>query len=258
MAINWNALLSTSTKAQVLAALKKIIKIESYGRGEGKWNLTELISESTSYAMVARRMIAGVNDKGVVRPELVLKGGDGLPFRVKLKVLTRQACIAAADGQGINTWDTTKMPGTNDDGELCPALDDKPKPGDVVAVKGDAITHDPITNEPLVARHRRALVQRMEAELDRPIKPDMATYYWTNYTVDKDGCITVSYDHACQLLTTRGHRLVFPKFTSGPNKKPGSRMILNWLYKEVTPDDEKKKRKPKDKPHVVDSTAAVN
>jgi hypothetical protein len=111
----------------------------------------------------------------------------------------------------------------------------------VVKVKGNFRWHDPVTGDLLLASARMALQSRVEGELGRSIKPHDATYHWTEYTVDKDGCITVPFMHALQLLQKRGKRVVNPQFRRGdpPDQtgtKPRARQITNWHFEEVLPD----------------------
>ncbi len=236
MPLNWSDFINLRNRNEIHRALMPVVTAANYGRAPGQWTLTELISERTNVANCARRLVEGVGLDG--KPE---KAGP-IPIMIKLRVLSRQACMTAADGEAINTWDTTCTDKVNYNGELCPTVAEKPQAGDVVWVKGDAHTHDPVTGERLTRARRQAMVARKEAELGREIKPNVATHYWTEYPVDADGCITVSYLHACQLLTTKGKRLVLPQHTTSnrANRDKNIRMITNWLFEEVVPEPKKK------------------
>ena len=81
-----------------------------------------------------------------------------------------------------------------------------------------------------------AMKARLEAELGRQIKPELAWHYYTKAPVDKDGCITVEFKHALQLLKTKGKRLVLPQFKAGRRIAEGTRQITNWRFEEVPPN----------------------
>ncbi len=263
MAIDWGQFKNAESGAPAAALLIENFRPDNYGKGDGEWCLTEILNARSGAASSAIRYIEGVDSAGkpIKGRRGALRMDDGRELVIKLRVLSRQACTEDSDGKGINTWDTTETDAENYNNEFCPEVGDKPLTGDVVWVKGDARTHDPVTGEPLTKRFRLALVARMEAKLGRKIKPALATHYQDKYTVDKDGCIVVPYVTALQLLSLKGRGLVLPQFKGGAKRgdKVKSRRITNWLFEEVCKGDEKpKRRKPKDKPPVVDPTATVN
>lgn len=240
MTIRWGELSELRNKQQIQKRLKGMITASTYGVGPDKWTLTELINERSGPADMARRIIEGVGVDGKIDGQGPMTGADGSVFTVRLRVLTRQACFRDAGGKPINYWDVTDA-GDGEDLEIFPACDDAPQPGDEVWVKGNAITHHPDTGSRLRKQDRIALHRRVEADLGYEVKPDIALFYWTKYPVGHDGCITVSYPHACQLLTTKGKRLVLPEFTTGSRKKKDAqvkRLISNWQFEEVAPGSE--------------------
>ena len=246
--INWGLLRMKRNRQAIEADLEKMITAENYGKGEGKWCLSELFAEGSDVARAAARMVAGTLPDGKPRQDGPLKS-NGVPMTFRLRVLSRQACTKTVDGEWINTWDTTATaePGKACyTGELCPLHSEPPKPGDEVWIKGDAYTHDKLTGKPTTKSVRQAMVARMELDLDRTIKPQMATHAWTQIKVDDDLCITVGYAHAAQLLRLHGKRLAKAKWTATRRKdNPSNRMITNWLFEEVTPDDVVKTRQPR-------------
>jgi len=241
MAIDWVALRGLRNKQEIEARLRQIIRSDNYGIGDNCWTLTEIINERSNMAESARRIIAGVDMTGREVGGGTLKDAEGNPMRYKLRVLSRQACIDAKDGKGINNWDSTENRPENDNNEYCPIPDDPPKEGDRVWIKGDPITEDPITGERLVKKYKMAMKARMEAELGRQIKPELAFFNYVKVPVGKDGCIRVGYQHAMQLLTTKGKRLVLPQFASGRRSPENHRQITNWHFEEVPPNKQKKK-----------------
>jgi len=115
----------------------------------------------------------------------------------------------------------------------------------MVWVKGDHYTHDD-EGKRHTRKTKMALRARYEAEHGYAVKSDVACCRWTEYEVDKDGCITVTFPHALQLLNNRGKRIVVPEHTEskrGRKPKEGRRLITNWHFEEVPPK-EKKKTKP--------------
>jgi hypothetical protein len=251
--INWGRLGKLSNRQDVYGALRKIIIAANYGKDDGQWSITELINERSNAANAARRLIEGVDQNGRKDGAGHLRGENGQEFSVKLRVLTRQACMTDKDGNPIDYWDVTNE--NEEDGVICPKYTDAPKEGDYVWVKGDPMVNHPDTGKKLQKKDRMALHARRQSELGYDVKPDLALFYWTQYPVDADGCITVSYVHAVQLLTTKGKRIVLPEFTTGTKKKSAKdksvkRFITNWLFEEavLSPPKPKPEPEPEEKP----------
>ena len=249
MPINWLKIKGLANKQEIEAYLRANIKGTNYGIGADCWTLTELINERSNISESARRVIEGVDMYGREVGNGAVMDESGSPLRYKLRVVSRQACTDTKDGKGINNWDSTDYKPENDNDEFCPEPQDLPKEGDRVWVKGNPLTHDPVTGDPLIKKYKMAMTARLEAELGRQIKPELAHYNYTKIPVDKDGCITVNYKHAMQLLTTKGKRLVLPQFSSGRRKPEKTRQITNWHFEEVP------HRKPTNSP--VESAAAA-
>lgn len=235
MAFDWVKIRGLKNKQEIEAYLRANISGSNYGIGEDCWTLTELINERSNVAESACRIIAGVDMYGREVGAGSVKDEDGRTLRYKLRVVSRQACTETKDGRGINNWDPTDCELENDNNEICPNPEDLPEEGDRVWIKGDPITHDPISGERLIKKYKMAMKSRMEAELGRQIKPELALYNYTKVSVDKDGCITVGFNHAMQLLTTKGKRLVLPQFSSGRRRPENTRQITNWHFEEVPP-----------------------
>jgi len=263
MAIDWSKFTGAKNAQEARGKMIELIRPDNYGKADGRWSLTELINERSAESQMAIRYVEGVDPAGKKADGGAMKTADGLEFTVKLRVLSRQACFEDKDGRGINTWDTTDTEPENWNNEWCPQVGDKPQTGDVVWVKGNQLTHDPATGKQLVKRYRLALKARVEAQLGRTIKPDVATHYHSKFTVDADGCITVPYLIAVQLLSRKGRGLVLPQFTEGAGrlKDKKVRQITNWLFEEVTPDEVVKKPKtepatepdPSDNPPIAEA-----
>ena len=257
MTINWTGLAQLRNRQEVHKALGNLITPKNYGTGPDQWCLTELITTGTNASEEVFRLLAGIDQDGKEVNDGAMKDAGGLPLTFKLRVLSRQACFETKDGRGINDWDTTDIVGENDNQELCPAFDELPVEGDVVWVKGNAYTHCPVTGDRVWKKVAKRMIARFESEVGRKVKPFRALWRHSKYPVDADGCITVPYYQAVQLLRNNGFRIPMYQFTSGPRRGDPKkvRVITNWHFKEVTPDDEKKKT-PKDKPHA--NAAAVN
>ena len=263
--INWAELNGLRNAQQIHAALTRIVTAETYGEGAGEWTLSELIRERSEYAIRARRLIEGIDDRGEMSGMGPMSGPDG-PLRFKLKVLTRQACMTAGDGQPINTWDTTVTEPTKmrihgvETNELAPDEYDEAKPGDKVWIKGNMIVRDPMTGKRLTKSGKQAMISRKEAELDRPIKSIVALHHWRQVPVDNEGCITVSYLDALHLLSTRGERITTPKHTTrGTRSKDEAptRRITNWHFREVPLDYTAPKPKQRRKPNKEQEKVAT-
>ena len=154
MSIDWLALRGLKNKQEIEARLRQIVTGDTYGNGEGCWTLTEIINERSNMAESARLIIAGVDMHGRPVGGGGAKDETGQPLRYKLRVVSRQACTEAADGKGINNWNPLESKEENDNNEYCPSPDEPPKEGDVVWIKGDPITEDPVSGERLVKKYK--------------------------------------------------------------------------------------------------------
>jgi hypothetical protein len=242
MSINWAELRGLKNKQEIEAQLRLMVRTDTYGIGKGYWTLTEIINERSNVAESARNIIAGMNERGLIDNELGLKDNEGQPLRYTLRVVSRQACTDAKDGKGINNWNPIESKPENDNNEYCPNPEEPPQEGDRVWIKGNPIINDPVTGERLIKKYKMAMKARMEADLGRQIKPELAHFNYTKVPVDKKGCIRVSFNHAMQLLTTKGKRLVLPQFASGKRASEKERRITNWHFEEVPPNKQKKQR----------------
>jgi hypothetical protein len=209
----------------------KLLTPDSYKAG--KWTLSEIITEDSIPGMYCLLALTGTKPDG--KP---LTGGPRCPnMFYKLKVLTRQACCRDKDGKTINGWDILPYDETNPEGQgIRPEWEEQPEEGDVVMVKGNMRTEDPDTLAQIGARGRAALSRR-----------DIDPYFKFEYEVDSDGCISVPFEHAAQLLNKNGIRMNAPKFKKLNKVRPdgtykGQRTITNWHFQEV-PSNYKAPRK---------------
>jgi hypothetical protein len=247
MALDWAAIAHGGNKQTITAKLRKVLTGANYGNKPGQWTLTEMFTERSGPAETARQILLGIDDLGKSDGlGGVTDAETGQPLLIKLRVLTRQACKRAADGRGINDWDPTQTDAINANGEYCPAIEELPQPGDEVWIKGNALTECPVTGERMIRKHRLAARARLEAELGRQVKADLATYQWTRAKVDANGCITVGLEKAMQLISRHGKRVNMPQFSSGRMQEKNQRRITNWLFEECfdsgAPRDEAKQR----------------
>lgn len=241
MSIPWGMIKEKKAAPARQAVIKSLFTSDRYGKGKDSWSLTELATARTSESALVLRMLEGAGLDGRRDPDNALKDSTGREFVFRLRVLTRQACSLTKDGWAINQRSASVVEDDPDERMHAATADEKPQPGDIVKVKGNFRWHDPETGDLLLSSARMALQSRVEGELGRSIKPHDATYHWTDYTVDKDGCITVPFLHALQLLLKRGKRVVNPQFRRGdpPDQtgtKPRARKITNWHFEEVLPE----------------------
>ena len=136
-------------------------------------------------------------------------------IRVKLEVLTRQACTHDASGAKL------------EDAEF----GDKPLDGDIVRLnvgKRLGIGGEPLSQQDHVTLRQRGLTDAITQDF-----------------MIIDGCIEVPYSLAVGLLADYGFRCSKPEhYSVGPSKKamseaqvtgklPRTRVIANWLYREA-------------------------
>lgn len=254
--INWAELNGLRNAQEIYAALARLITPDTYGEGAEKWTLSELIREKSSYALRARQLIEGVDERGKDSGMGPMSGNDG-ELRFKLKVLTRQACKETAAGVPINWWDTTaiepipiRIHGKEAE-ELTPGELDSAQPGDKVWIKGNMIVRDPMTGRRLTRPGKQAMISRKESELGYPVKSVVALHRWRKVPVDQDGCITVSYLDALQLLSNNGERISTPQHTTRGRRSKDeapTRRITNWHFREVPLNYKEPKKRTAKKP----------
>lgn len=200
-------------------ALEKEIRSDNYGFGPGQWNLTGLLNPKapdTRKRLFALQIVNGDTPSGGKVEQLV--DDEGQPLKFKLKVLTRQACYIP-DDIGIRT---------------IPAYDEKPKKGDVVLIKRDIKTRN---GKPLTPNERDFL------EANGEFSHDM-----TRAVVDSDGCITVSFNSAVQLLQQWGERISSPsQFDRGSKMR-----ILNWRFAEVDKNGKTRRRQKEEEQPAIE------
>lgn len=241
MTIPWGMLQEKRSIPAMQATIRSIVTETSYGKGPKGWTLTELITARSNESVLILRMLEGAGPNGRPSPDTAIMDSTGRPFVFKLRVLTRQACAETADGWAINQRNALMIDNDETERVLAVRADEKPVPGDIVKVKGNFRWHDPVTGKLLMFSERLACVARYEAEVARTVKPQEATFYWTRYTVDKDGCITVPFMHALQLMSKYGKRIVNPQWrrANAPDARGNrieERRITNWHFEEVIPD----------------------
>lgn len=222
MPINWALLEGMSAKRKAHSQLKKIITAKNYGWGPGEWNLTELIQSKDARKYLAYQILEGVMPDGRKHPGAELRDETGGLFCFKLQVLTRQACIRDKNGRRIWLHEEARdNVGESDD--LVPDAKDKPKPGDVVEIKGYVKTWD----------------DEHDREVDASVKREWSMQgkrpeEYQEYVLDKDCCIEVPYPFVLQMMSKNGERLVVPQFKKrGRRQGPQKRRITNWWYREV-------------------------
>ncbi|MCP4540163.1 MAG: hypothetical protein GY832_23745 [Chloroflexi bacterium] len=236
--IQWGEALTATGKAQRRAAVRKIVTAETYGFGPNQWSLTDMYQDNHNCKLDVYRHLDGLGADGSKRPGAEMKGLDGTPIRFRFHVLTRQACCEDKNGKAITdspgfiaNWDTEAILAEHDD---------KPKKGDIVQWKGELITEDPDTGEPVT--------QAIKRKWNLQGKPFHEMIRWT---VDEDQCIEVPYPYALSMLQKFGKHLASARFRKSDRKaiKEGAtvRRIANWRFEEV-PRDFKIKKKPGPKP----------
>jgi len=162
--------------------------------------------------------------------------GDELPIKnIKLKVLSRQACICDADGNILNTENKEKPMSIDPFLMTAPGPETEPVQGDIVLAKG-GLRKDMMRMQPL----KISTFERQHMHDPKPWKTGKRNFF-IECVVDADGCISVHPDIAAQLLTRNGERLVWPKFKSPNSNNVGKpqRQLSNWLFREVPPDYKK-------------------
>jgi hypothetical protein len=196
-----------------------------HGKTDDAWTLSEMIADDDNVAGVLLQVVTGSTVDGSQLPH----GAQAFKGGVKLKVLSRQACIADKSGTIINSKDKTFAmdPFLTD----APGPDDEPVEGDIVIVKG-GLREGFYSKQPLEI----VKFERQHEHEPFPWREGKRNYY-SEYHVDADGCITVEPIDAISLLSKKGEKLVFPKFAiknSNYRDKP-QRTITNWWFREVPP-----------------------
>lgn len=216
-------------------AAKIISTPSAYKPGETKpeegWSATELAAAECDSANVAmKNILAGRGEDGASpAPE----GAGGFDGMVRLKVLTRQACVCDKEGTPINNGNGMGMDPFFDGAKD----DEEPQVGDIVIWKGD-LREGFLKKTP----HEIARFEREHEHEPFPWREGMRHYY-KDFHVDADGCISVKPHIAVEMLTRRGEKITFPKFAAQTNAAQGKtqRKITNWWFREV-PQDYKKQQ----------------
>jgi len=227
----------TKTLGQLITRLKKKLKASDYKVGstmkDDSWCLSEFVTNEKNIVAIQSALLlhnlkpngnSYESGAGILQPKQT----------IRLHVLTRQACDRDKDGN-----DLEKHPLEDD----CIPFEEKPKKGDVIRVKGNMYTECPDTGESM--RDPAVRLERTRQGLDN--------YFYTEYIVDGDECITCSLPHAFELLKKRGLRMVSPqwkKLNSNVRDAQGrldkkQRKITNWHYEEVDDSFKIKKRATK-------------
>lgn len=199
------------------STINKIITKRSYSgkSGDQTWSLTDIVTQFTrsTSAQMASTHINGEDSTGKRIKTNILDSID-----VKIKVLSRQACYSDSKGVLIS-----KDPLTNN----FVLYTDLPVDGDVVRVKRGNLVINEDTEE-LYTFQELAHMRMME----------IPTYKFEDYVIE-NGCITVSGVDAMHLLSTKGKRVVVPRYSKPHSiyqKEPTKgkeRRITNWLFEEV-------------------------
>lgn len=220
------------TKKLTAAINKQVTEANYMSGGDESWSLGEIIKAIDVPSQLAMCGLNGTKPNGKRTEDTLCDG-----MRYKLCVTTRQACSRDKDGNEINGWEVLPPDGTAMKEPIRPEWDDKPQEGDVIRVKGNSLTVDPDTGLEMNHKVRRNMAAQGK---------DLHRY--TEYTVDKNLCITVRFAHAAQLLTINGVQIAAAKFkrlnkATKENDYKGQRKIYNWHFKEVPTSYRVKKEK---------------
>lgn len=234
MPINWAQIAAITARSVAHSQLMKIITPSNYGWGPNEWNLSEVVQTTDSRKFMVYQLLEGTQPDGRKHPGMELKapGGAG-PFLFKFQVLTRQACCRDKDGNKFWTYPEA-LETYGDDGDICPAFDDVPQPGDVVEIKGYRKTWDAENDRPVDTK----VLRQWAFQGTRPES-------YVEFEVDEEGCIHVPYPFALSMLSNHGEKIAFPMF-----QKPGKgqkRKLTNWWFREVHPQEPVKPLKKKGK-----------
>jgi hypothetical protein len=219
------------SKSKIKEAVVQIINEPSnyMGQGENGWTITEQIMVDDEASAAVLNALVGANVDGTQ----MSRGMIQFDKPIRLKVLTRQACVCDKDGKIINSADKVFACDPFLDG--APESDTEPQEGDVVLVKL-GLRDEFNTKQP----HEIKKFERIHEHEERPWRNGMRNNY-KEYSVDADGCINCVPADAIQLLSKYGEKLVFPKFAAENSNGRGrkQRKITNWRFREVPPDYKK-------------------
>jgi hypothetical protein len=230
------------TFGDIREAVKKTCTRENYDAkalsGDPGWSVTETIEENDRGIQALVTMYDGVDHQGErLQPG---PGGRMNPQQMKndfkLHVITRQGCDMDSERNKFE-----KHPGETG----CIEFEEKPVPGDIIRVRGDKYERDPISGKKFDASGVRNAAQLRGHDI----------HEYFEYVVDENHCITVSFQHARELLSKWGHRIAGPRewrrwntniknHVSGQVDKEGQVRITNWRFKEVNDDFTIEKPKP--------------
>ena len=217
MAIKWHELKEDLVKHKIYREMQGVITPQNYGNGEGQWSLSDLIHSSDNRKTIAYWILDGVNSKGERGP-----GIRPLNIEFRFKVLSRQACCRDRNGNAIWFKEESKLESGSPD-DIVAEVNDKPLPGDVVEVKGEAEEFDENGKEIDSRVLRRWAYQGRRPEI------------YHEFIVDDDGCISVPYPYALTMLTKHGKKITYPRFRKRARNDKTQRQITNWFFEEVFP-----------------------
>ena len=205
--LNWTDVAELKRRAKCYEDCIRFFSAENYPE---KWNITKLLDDDDARDPLAMRVLEGRDLDGQLHP------GMAVGAAVRLRVLTRQACVEDAKGSKI-FFRSGALRAQND---VLADHDTAPQKGDVVEVKGERYTRDPETGQPLDAPRLRAWA----ASGKRPCR-------YHRFIVDAQGCVTVPPLIALSLLSKAGKRAGVPHWA---RSSEGKRKITNWQFEEVT------------------------
>jgi hypothetical protein len=219
------------TVDKIKAAVVDVInKPENFhGDGEDAWTITDSVIVEDKVSATVLNALIGRNIDGSPLSD----GAINFENKVRLLVLSRQACTCDSNGDLINSDEKTFA--MDPFLENAPGPDDKPVEGDLVVCKRGL--RDGFNK---MSPYEISSFERQHWHEKFRWRNGMRNNY-KEYKVDADGCINVDTKDAIGLLQRKGERIAFPKFATKNSNRPGDkqRLITNWLYREVSPDYKK-------------------
>lgn len=199
---------------------------------ENGWSATEIAGAGHTGGAIA--MMNVLTRRGLNGVDHAPEGSVEFEGKIRLRVLTRQACVCDRELKPLNNplgmgMDPAYMDGAKENEE--------PQQGDIVIWKGDLREGFAKKTPNEIARFER------EHEHEKAPWREGMRHLYKEFVVDADGCITVRAATAVDMLTRRGERLSFPKFSHrpAPHSTRPERTISNWWFREVPGDFRKNK-----------------